>query len=388
MRLLKVEDGGFSLTKEYAKGDNDIPPYAILSHTWGPKEDEISITDIRENRFKQKAAYRKLLFCSTRARNDGLQHVWVDTCCIDQSNTVELTRAINSMFRWYRDAAKCYAYLSDVPRASTTYTAAATFASPAPPAPTWEPAFRQSRWFTRGWTLQELLAPRSVEFISSDGLKLGDKVSLEREIHQITGIDLAALRGSDLSGFSFDKRMSWAEGRQTKEEEDMVYSLLGIFGVFLPLIYGEGKDHAHKRLRGEIENLPTNQPQPQSQSQSQSQPIAFFRANSVEKPRTSRQMSWDFCDKCNEAGHRANDVHCYKCKKYGHYANAAHCYVCGEYGHFASEHRSQELCSKCGEYGHRAQDVHCYKCNVYGHYKPDCPEDDDSEPYYSGESDY
>ncbi|KAH8167268.1 hypothetical protein CIB48_g948 [Xylaria polymorpha] len=336
MRLLKVEDSGFRLTKEYAKGDNDIPPYTILSHTWGDKEDEISIADIRENTFKRKAAYRKLLFCSTRAAADGLQHVWVDTCCIDQSNTVELTRAINSMFRWYRNAAKCYAYLSDVPGASTSTTYTASFAFPTPSAATWEPAFRQSRWFTRGWTLQELLAPHSVEFISSDGVRLGDKVSLEREIHQITGIDLAALRGSDLSNFSFDQRMSWAEERQTKEEEDTVYSLLGIFGVFLPLIYGEGKDHAHKRLRGEIEKLPTKNPQP----------VAFYRTNSVEKPKTASQESWDFCDKCNEPGHHANDVHGYKCKMYGHYANAAHCYECGEYGHFASVHRSQELCSK------------------------------------------
>ncbi|KAI0486295.1 heterokaryon incompatibility protein-domain-containing protein [Xylaria cf. heliscus] len=386
MRLLKVEDGSFSLTKVYANGDDDIPPYAILSHTWGDKEDEISMADIKENRFKQKAAYRKLLFCSTRANADGLKYIWADTCCINQSDTVELTRSINSMFRWYQNAAKCYAYLADVPRAGNTYnnsnnnnntdngvsfgnsSAAAVVAATAA---SWELAFRQSRWFTRGWTLQELLAPRSVEFISCDGIRLGDKATLEQEIHRITGIDLAALRGGDLSNFSFEQRMSWAAGRQTKEEEDIVYSLLGIFGVFLPLIYGEGKDHAHKRLRAEIEKLPTaEKPQPAA---------AFFRTESVERPTTASVGSWDFCDKCNEYGHHANDVHCYKCKMYGHYANAAHCYECGEYGHFAAEHRSQEFCNNCGEYGHRPQDVHCYKCGVYGHYKPDCPEDDDSE---------
>ncbi|RYC53604.1 hypothetical protein CHU98_g12606, partial [Xylaria longipes] len=163
MRLLKVQDGGFSLTKVYANGDNDIPPYAILSHTWGDKEDEISITDIKDNTFKQKAAYRKLLFCSTQANADGLQHVWIDTCCINQGDTVELTRAINSMFRWYQNAEKCYAYLSDVPRASDTsnelfpHAMSAAASSSSRSQAKWEPAFRQSRWFTRGWTLQELL---------------------------------------------------------------------------------------------------------------------------------------------------------------------------------------------------------------------------------------
>ncbi|KAI1150620.1 heterokaryon incompatibility protein-domain-containing protein [Nemania diffusa] len=253
MRLIKIEDTGLALTKEYANGD-DMPPYAILSHTWGHKDDEISMKDMQENKFKQKAAYRKLLFCSTRATSDGLQHFWIDTCCIDQSNTVELTRAINSMFRWYKNAAKCYAYLSDVPRTKD----ALSISSVSPPRPrAWEPAFRKSRWFTRGWTLQELLAPRVVEFISSDGVKLGDKATLEYEIHKITGIGLGALRGRDLSNFSFEERMSWMRNRQTKEEEDIVYSLLGIFGVFLPLIYGEGKVHAHKRLRAEIDGLPS-----------------------------------------------------------------------------------------------------------------------------------
>ncbi|KAI0095810.1 heterokaryon incompatibility protein-domain-containing protein [Nemania sp. FL0031] len=404
MRLIKVEDSGFTLTKEYAKGDN-IPPYAILSHTWGDKDDEIYMRDIQDNKFKQKAAYRKLLFCSTRAASDGLQHFWIDTCCIDQANTVELTRAINSMFRWYKNAEKCYVYLSDVPRTNTPIVTSSFVSRPR----TWEPAFRASRWFTRGWTLQELLAPQIVEFISSDGVKLGDKVSLEDEIHQITGIDHNALRGSDLSEFSFEKRMSWVEGRQTKEEEDIVYSLLGIFGVFLPLIYGEGRDHAHIRLREQIEKLPTTGSQGASSIVSAKSWTTTTSGASTpatvrswtQSANNSQKSSVVICDKCNEPGHYANDVHCYKCGKYGHYANQAHCYTCGEFGHFAAEHRSKpkasNTCSKCGEYGHTAQDVHCYRCGVYGHYIRDCPEeqggeeedddDEDSEGYSSGDSD-
>jgi len=116
----------------------------------------------------------------------------------------------------------------------------------------WEPAFRQSRWFTRGWTLQELLAPQSVEFFSRDGKLLGNKGSLEQQIHEITGIAVKALQGH-LSQFSDDERRMWAAKRETTIEEDQVYCLLGIFDVYLPLIYGEGKKHAFRRLQDEID---------------------------------------------------------------------------------------------------------------------------------------
>jgi hypothetical protein len=114
-------------------------------------------------------------------------------------------------------------------------------------------SFRNSRWFTRGWTLQELLAPSSVEFFCSNKEQLGDKKSLERLLHEITGIALAALQGTLLSEFSVNERMSWAETRQTKGKEDRAYSLLGIFGIYMPLIYGEGSASAFKRLREEID---------------------------------------------------------------------------------------------------------------------------------------
>jgi hypothetical protein len=146
------------------------------------------------------------------------------------------------MFRWYQNAAKCYVYLSDVSIGKDS----------APSDFLWEPAFRKSRWFTRGWTLQELLAPRSVEFFSREGKRLGNKYSLEQQIHEITGIAVKALHGH-LSQFSNDDRRIWAAKRETTIEEDQVYCLLGIFDVYLPLIYGEGKEHASRRLQDEID---------------------------------------------------------------------------------------------------------------------------------------
>ena len=116
----------------------------------------------------------------------------------------------------------------------------------------WGAAFGNSRWFTRGWTLQELIAPPSVEFFGSNGNRLGDKKSLEEQLHKITGIPVLALRGRPLSDFSFDERVLWARNRDTKREEDLAYSLLGIFDISMPLIYGEGREKASKRLQEEI----------------------------------------------------------------------------------------------------------------------------------------
>ncbi|KAF4627666.1 hypothetical protein G7Y89_g10488 [Cudoniella acicularis] len=171
----------------------------------------------------------------------------VDTCYIDKSSSAELQEEINSMFRRYQNTAKCYVYLSDVSmrkrKASDRFSEC-----------TWESAFRSSRWFTRGWTLQELLAPGpdSVEFFSQEGDRLGDKRTLERYIYEITGIPITALRGTPLSQFDVDNRFLWAENRHTTREEDKVYSLFGIFDIQIPL-YGEGRDKAFQRLREEID---------------------------------------------------------------------------------------------------------------------------------------
>ncbi|PVH68258.1 HET-domain-containing protein, partial [Cadophora sp. DSE1049] len=159
-----------------------------------------------------------------------------------KSNNTELAEAINSMFRWYRHAAKCYVYLSDVPRDASDADDAFCQLP-------WESAFRQSRWFTRGWILQELIAVESVEFFSKYWEQLGNKASLGIIIREITGIPDKALQGASLSDFSVAERMSWAERRVTTRKEDQAYSLLGIFDVYMPLIYSEGKEHAFKRLR-------------------------------------------------------------------------------------------------------------------------------------------
>ena len=236
MRLLeRGRDGNLCMTRDLF-GDN-IPPYAILSHTWGSDTEEVSFKDFREGSV-EKPGYDKIRFCGEQANRDGLQFFWVDTCCIDKTNSTELYEAINSMFRWYRQAKKCYVYLKDVGNTRGR---------------SWQEDFRRSRWFTRGWTLQELIASTTVEFFTGGGVKLGSKESLESEIQSITGIPVEALRGHDLSGFSVQERMSWIEKRETARKEDKAYSLLGIFGVYMPLIYGEGMDNAFKRLREEID---------------------------------------------------------------------------------------------------------------------------------------
>ena len=241
MRLLKYNnEGEFSFAEFF--GD-DIPRYAILSHRW--EAEEVTFRDLTDGTGKNKTSYNKIQFCGEQARRDSLQYFWVDTCCIDKTNSVELQEAINSMFRWYRSATRCYVYLSDV---SSPAFDTNDKLSELP----FESAFRASRWFTRGWTLQELLAPRSVEFFSRECNQLGDKQSLQQQIHEITGIPVEALQETFLSRFGVDERLSWAQNRQTTRKEDQAYSLLGIFDVYMPLIYGEGRDNALKRLLKEI----------------------------------------------------------------------------------------------------------------------------------------
>jgi hypothetical protein len=224
--------------------DDQPPPYAILSHTWYDGQ-EVTYDELIAGTGKDKTGYDKILFCVDRGAKDGIEYSWVDTCCIDKSLQQELQTAINSMFRWYQGAAKCYVYLSDV-RVPEEVKDACMFPI------SWIQSFRQSRWFTRGWTLQELLAPASVEFFSNDRKRLGNRMTLEREVCEITKIPKEALRGQRLADFSVEERMSWAAKRTTTLKEDKVYCLLGICKVYLPLIYGEGEAYAESRLRAEI----------------------------------------------------------------------------------------------------------------------------------------
>ena len=245
IRLLQRKSNGEVTFREPTNGH--VPAYAILSHTWGKEEVIFQDMEVNADRNKtiSKAGWKKIEFCAKQAAADGLQYFWIDTCCIDKKNAVELGAAINSMFRWYQNAARCYVYLPDVSKAD----------SGADGDRAWKEAFRASRWFTRGWTLQELIAPRLIDFFSLEGERLGDKLLLESEIHEITGITKAALQGHALSNFGISERRSWAKDRNTTIEEDGIYCLLGVFDISMVLNYGEGKDRASRRLDEEIHKL-------------------------------------------------------------------------------------------------------------------------------------
>ncbi|KAH8704348.1 hypothetical protein GQ44DRAFT_778188 [Phaeosphaeriaceae sp. PMI808] len=245
IRLLQCKPDGEIIFREPTSGN--VPAYATLSHTWG--KEEVLFQDMEAgadiSKTMNKAGWRKIEFCAKQAAADGLQYFWVDTCCIDKKNAVELGAAINSMFRWYQNAARCYVYLSDVSKPDTRTDSEKA----------WEEDFRTSRWFTRGWTLQELIAPRLVDFFSLEGQRLGSKLTLEAEIHNLTGIAKNALRGDALSNFSIKERRSWAERRNTTIEEDGAYCLIGICSVSMVLNYGEGRNHAFSRLEKEIHSM-------------------------------------------------------------------------------------------------------------------------------------
>ncbi len=225
--------------------DRTIPSYAILSHTWGTEE-----TDLRgfSNLIKSKTLPLKLGGFIDQAKNDGHNYAWVDTCCIDQANPTELSEAINSMYRWYKAAAVCYAYLCDVDDANGVIDAAGAGSAAI------SAAFRSSRWFTRGWTLQELLAPPGLVFFDTNWVRLGTRAQLSGLVQSATGIPTSYLLGWDevTRDASVAQRMSWAASRETTRPEDGAYALLGLFGVSIPLLYGEGGPLAFQRLQIEI----------------------------------------------------------------------------------------------------------------------------------------
>ncbi|KAK7397523.1 hypothetical protein QQX98_013118 [Neonectria punicea] len=234
------------------------PRYAILSHRWGDAEllFQDAVCDGWPDRVVSPGADKVKRACA-RAVEDRLDYIWIDTCCIDKSSSAELSEAINSMFLWYHEAAVCYAYLVDVDRDD-------------------KHGFALSQWFKRGWTLQELIAPETVAFYDCNWDYIGDRNSMARLISEITSIHEPVLarkqpiassaydlmqwqrhHGRDfrarsmLSSYSVAARLSWAAGRETTRGEDTAYSLLGLFDVNMPLLYGEG-DKAFQRLLHEI----------------------------------------------------------------------------------------------------------------------------------------
>ncbi|KAI0485433.1 HET-domain-containing protein [Xylaria cf. heliscus] len=213
--------------------------YAILSHVW--EEDEILFEDIIYGSVQngRETSRKKVYNACERAARDGHQYIWIDTCCIDKRSSAELSEAINSMFAWYRDAVACYAYLNDAPDDLSTEEGSAKFS--------------RSKWFRRGWTLQELLAPKDVEFFSGNWTPIGEKKTLSNLLAKITGIDREILLGEmPLSSASIARRMSWAAKREVTRPEDIAYSLMGVFSVNMPMLYGEGAERAFLRLQEEI----------------------------------------------------------------------------------------------------------------------------------------
>ena len=239
MRLLSVN----SLQLEMFHDVEDAPHYAILSHTWS--EEEVTLQDLQRHDVAGMKGYKKIRGSCALAKSDGLDYVWIDTCCIDKTNSTELSEAINSMFRWYQYAKVCYAYLNDVTRQSAhseeNYT-----------------VLDNCRWFTRGWTLQELIAPRNVVFYDRSWEYMGRRKDFASQISRFTSIDQDLLQGGDkpvewrLSSCSVAKRLSWAARRKTTRAEDLAYCLMGIFDIHMPLIYGEGLKKAFQRLQAEI----------------------------------------------------------------------------------------------------------------------------------------
>lgn len=220
----------FTKTLEHFQGE--IPPYAILSHRWDKQE--VSFQDMSRPDVTALLGYAKLSAACDFSRSQSLRYLWMDTCCIDKSSSAELSEAINSMYLWYTAAFLCIVYLSDVEKG-----------------PDCTKQLEKSQWFRRGWTLQELIAPLNVRFVDKAWKYIARKANMVDILSHITTIDRNVLLTGDMRSVSVATKMSWASVRETTRPEDRAYSLMGIFGVNMPTIYGEG-DHAFIRLQEEI----------------------------------------------------------------------------------------------------------------------------------------
>jgi hypothetical protein len=187
--------------------------------------------------YQSKRGWRKVVESARHAAQNGWDYIWIDTCCINKSDITELSEAINSMFRWYESAQVCYAHLADVPPRHSSLKHP------------WAWSFRSSRWYTRGWTLQELLAPTFLEFLDSEWNVIGSRDEWAHEIELATGIEVKQL--ANFQDCSVATKLSWAANRETTRIEDRAYSLLGLLGVNMLLIYGEG-ERAFTRLQHEL----------------------------------------------------------------------------------------------------------------------------------------
>lgn len=232
MRLLNA----YTLELEvFADPIQEAIPYAILSHTWA--NDEVTFEDMKTQSARQRTGFAKILAACEKTKEYGLTYIWIDTCCIDKSSSAELSECINSMFRWYKNSTVCIAFLADLSSEENRLEVS---------------VLRKCRWWSRGWTLQELIAPTFLIFVDESWNLVETKADLADSIELITGINRGVLEGhQSLSTVSLAKRMSWAAARETTRVEDKAYCLLGIFEVNIPMIYGEGSK-AFIRLQEEI----------------------------------------------------------------------------------------------------------------------------------------
>ncbi|KAK0620584.1 heterokaryon incompatibility protein-domain-containing protein, partial [Immersiella caudata] len=254
MRLLRTD----TLQLVEFMGDFD-GRYAILSHTWG--REEISFQEMvlankstqpEADAVKEKAGYRKIRGFAAVAAEDGHEYAWVDTCCIDKSSSAELSEAINSMFRWYRNAAHCYVYLADISdKDADADLATRTSRLNLNSRRGMGLELCHSRWFTRGWTLQELVAPVSLRFYLFDWTAGPTREDLSNQLESIIKIPAEVLETGEFSEIPVAERLKWASNRVTTRVEDMAYCLMGLFDVNMPLLYGEGHK-AFLRLQEEI----------------------------------------------------------------------------------------------------------------------------------------
>ncbi|KAE9976271.1 hypothetical protein BLS_002145 [Venturia inaequalis] len=243
MRLLNTQT---LLLQGFPENEVKRLPYGILSHTWLPRKKEVTFEDMQmdQEHYRNKLGYGKIKGCCEQARAEStpIDWVWIDTCCIDQKKEAELGQAIRSMWRWYADAAFCYALLADVSGKTPIDS------------PSFDETFKNDKYFTRAWTLQELLAPKEVVMFSKDWDRIGTRAGFRKIISAATRIDPKALDGIDTSrsSFSIAQRMCWAADRNCSIPEDIAYCLMGIFDVSMPVLYGENPEKAFLRLQEEI----------------------------------------------------------------------------------------------------------------------------------------
>ncbi|CAI6336805.1 unnamed protein product [Periconia digitata] len=238
MRLLHIKGEAWSsepldISLCFHSGSEKLR-YMILSHRW--REDEVLYADITHpdpSVARRRSGFSKLENSCRLALQIGYEYAWLDTCCIDKSSSAELSEAINSMYRYYAESTICFAYLDDVEGNFSTLEA--------------------SSWFSRGWTLQELIAPKEMYFYDRNWKSIGTKKSLATRLHSASSIHVDVIRDpSAMAQFGISQKMQWASRRETTREEDETYSLLGIFGVNMPPLYGEGRKSAFRRLQIEI----------------------------------------------------------------------------------------------------------------------------------------